>query len=325
MVSSKSLNFLLLVDKKVSSLNQVVGLADSIIKKSKKRIFYKVYEVNYNFLNFLPSHLIYLFSVLKIFKIDKQLNDYTPDLIISCGRISAPLNLILKKKNNCLSIHIQDPYIKKNFFDKIILPRHDKKNFNKNIIRTTTNFINEKKKKIDKNQLKIFEKEVLINNSKENLLILIGGNTFSSKFLSNKIHKLIFFLKKLQSDNLNFYFLYSRRTPKILKQLIKENFSNNSYIWNEIKLNPYWFLLKNSNHILVTSDSVAMTSEAVSTKKPVYIFNLSNLKKKVMNFQNALKDLGITKPFNGTLSKWNYNYHSENERVSQILIDEFNL
>ena len=71
------------------------------------------------------------------------------NFIISCGRIAAPYNLLLKKKYNCKNCHILNPYIKKKSFSKIIIPEYDSLKFisKKNLILTKGTLVD--KKKID--------------------------------------------------------------------------------------------------------------------------------------------------------------------------------
>ena len=71
------------------------------------------------------------------------------NFIISCGRIAAPYNLLLKKKYNCKNCHILNPYIKKKkiIFSKIIIPEYDSLKFisKKNLILTKGTLVDKKK------------------------------------------------------------------------------------------------------------------------------------------------------------------------------------
>ena len=89
---------LVLSDNKQSSNNLCEALISEI--KKIKRISTDYLIINKGIVHYLPNILIYLY--LKIFCNYKKLKFNSFDLIISCGRITAPYNLIYKKiYNSC--------------------------------------------------------------------------------------------------------------------------------------------------------------------------------------------------------------------------------
>jgi len=99
-------------------------------------------------------------------------------------------------------------------------------------------------------------------------------------------------------------------------------FSNISYIWNETSENPYWYLINYSDFFIVSSDSVSMTLDALSTMKPVFIFHLKKVKKKICNFQDYLIEEKLTREFLGKIYNWKYSKISEGKRIARkILVD----
>ena len=113
---------LVLTDNKQSSKNLCEALVTEIKKIKKISTDYLI--INKGILHYFPNILIYLY--LKIFFNYKKLKFNSFDLIISCGMITAPYNLIYKRMFNAKNIHILDPYIFSNCFTKIIIPKHDK-------------------------------------------------------------------------------------------------------------------------------------------------------------------------------------------------------
>ena len=153
-------------------------------------------------------------------------------MIISCGRITAPYNLIYKKIYNCKNCHILNPYIKKNEFSRIVIPEHDSLNeyYKDNLILTKGTLVNLEKINIKnsklKNILKFFDKKFKI------VLVLIGGNGKSSKILFNDLESIIQNLNN--QKKIQIVYCFSRRTPKSLKMQIMKNKKNKSF-FSQIK------------------------------------------------------------------------------------------
>jgi mitochondrial fission protein ELM1 len=99
----------------------------------------------------------------------------------------------------------------------------------------------------------------------------------------------------------------SRRTGEENLKIIQKQCSNdNNFIWNGDGENPYLGMLAWADTILVTADSTSMISDAGTTGKPVYIIPLEGGSNKFTFFHTHLQNLGITRPFEGTLSDWQY-------------------
>lgn len=294
-------NVLIIYDGKISSLNQAMGLINSLKKKSKKKFKIK-------FLSFCPFYkkiigntLIFYYLLIKFLILRKRLDFLNTELIVSCGRVAAPLSLIYKRICQAKIINILDPYFRRKEFDKIIIPYHDEKLRGDNFLRINGALVNKELRKIKKSDADMFSN--LINKNKKNIVILIGGNTRKSTFEGNDINKLTLYLQMINMSQNNLFFLFSRRTSNDIKTDIKHNFKN-AFIWDENSKNPYWFLLSKAHVIIVTEDSISMISEAVSLCKPVYIFRLQKLKKKIRNFTIFLEDKNIAKPFRGSVNLW---------------------
>ena len=139
-------NILVITDNKLSSLNQCNSVVNELKRISNKKIAVEYIEVYLTLLAYLPNFLLYFFFKIRYsFKSIKKI-----DFIISCGRVSAPLNLVLKKKSSAKNCHILNPYFKKGEFDKIIIPEHDIRNtVEKNVITTFGSLVD----------LKVFKKK----------------------------------------------------------------------------------------------------------------------------------------------------------------------
>ena len=92
-----------------------------------------------------------------------------------------------------------------------------------------------------------------------------------------------------------------------------------------MQLNPYWYFVLKSDFFFVTEDSVSMTSEVLSTNKPVFIVPINKLKKKIRFFQKNLLVKGYTKKFEGKLFKWKYKEFNETKRIVFKIKDDLKL
>ncbi len=257
-------------DYREGNRNQLLGVL------SELKLPYKIIEVNYNIFSIMPNFLIQLFNgSIHIKECMKKIicNPY-PDLIISCGRRTAPLSLKIYKrlKIKPILIHLMVPrytFLKK-YFNIIFTPQHDETKDNVNIFKTLGSPNNIKIKineQISQNKSKIFT-----------ITLLLGGDHARYKLSERKIK----FLLRSIEDTIEFDFSLlittSRRTNKgvieYLNHKAKSEFSFIKEIYHPTKksknlLNKF---LQICDEIVVTGDSMSMISEACSIKKPVRIF-----------------------------------------------------
>ena len=99
----------------------------------------------------------------------------------------------------------------------------------------------------------------------------------------------------------------SRRTGAASEAALRARLSGPGvYIWDGRDANPYLGILALADALIVTQDSVSMTSEAIATNKPVYIFKLPGHSRRIGAFHDGLIAEGITRWFDGSLARWEY-------------------
>ena len=109
----------------------------------------------------------------------------------------------------------------------------------------------------------------------------------------------------------------SRRTGEANAAILKAALAGlPAQLWDGTGANPYLGYLALADAIVVTSDSVSMASEAVSTGKPVYVFDLDGGSARFERFHAHLRALGMTRPFDGTLDTWRYTPPDDTARVA---------
>ena len=309
-------NILAITDNKLSSLNQCNSIINELKRISKKKIAVEYMEVYHGLLGYLPNFLIYFFLRIRYFFEPRKKIDF----IISCGRISAPFNLVFKKKRFAKNCHILNPYFKRTEFDKIIIPEHDiKQKVEKNVITTFGSLV-------DSTILKNNSKKKLkpLNSKKKKISFLIGGNGKSSKILFEELEDTINKLNLL-SEDYEVIYCFSRRTPVHIKNMIKQNASSKNFFFPQNENNPYWLLLNISEYVFVTADSISMISDSLSSGKKVYIVPIKKIKTKIKNFTELILEKKMAKLFNGKLENWKYKKLLETNKVCKKLVNTLKL
>jgi hypothetical protein len=112
----------------------------------------------------------------------------------------------------------------------------------------------------------------------------------------------------------------SRRTGAAGVALLRERLHGlAATVWDMTGENPYLAYLAVADAFLVTADSVSMVSEAAATGKPVHVIELAGGDAKFARFHTAMRDAGITRPFNGRIERWAYSPLDDTARAGAAL------
>ena len=303
---------LIITDEKKSSYNQ----CDSLLHYLKEKVKFKIeyLRIEREFIHNLPNSAIYVYLFVRSFF--KKDENKRPDIIISCGRISAPYSLLFKKLNKeCKIFHILDPYFLRSYFDKILIPSHDFYKFSncRNVLEFLGTFVS--KRKLVNEDLNNYKELEL---RKKIIACLIGGDGKSSKLKDSEIINLVDKIN-LISEKYTVVYCFSRRTSVITKRIIKKRKKLKHYCYDYKDKDPYWFLMNKSSHFIVTEDSVSMTSDAAFTGKPIYLVKIKNKKNKIRNFVQNLEKKGVVRYFDGEIESWKYETINESKRIANII------
>jgi len=281
----------ILIDNRMGSVGQARGIAQQLNEEHFELIEKKL---EYTKLSGLPNFirgktLIGLTSDTK-----KTLTAPWPDMVLSISRRTVPVARYIKKKNpETKLIQIMHPgETGLDEFSLVLLPEHDKdKPYRKSFRyligaphRVTPDVLREAREKWA---------DTFKNLPKPLTTIIIGGAIKDRPFtLENaKIlaEKIVAFKKKIGGSIL---ITTSRRTGEAAQKLIMEvlkDIPTHTFLWGNKSENPYLGYLACADNIIVTGDSVSMSSEACGTNKPVFIFEgQSWLTKKHYRFIHAL-------------------------------------
>ncbi len=247
-----------------------------------------------------------------------------PDIVISCGRRSAPLALAIKERTQgkTFCLHIQDPILRRSAFDLIAAPEHDNIT-GPNVIATkgalhkvTNDKINEGMKAYGS----LFKDLPRPYNA-----VLLGGSTNKYNMTREAADELIASILRIRDITKGSVLVTpSFRTPfqDILRNALK---SEPHIFFAEIeKVNPYLAMLGLADTLFVTGDSVNMVCEACFTGKPVYILPLlGHQRGKSLHFIQELMNENIVRMFNNKVETWKYVPFNDTEKIAAIVRQKF--
>jgi len=225
-----------------------------------------------------------------------------PDLLITSGRKAVSASRYIKKqsKGKTFTVHIQDPKCSPKNFDLVAVPHHDKLR-GKNVIVThgAPNRLSTEKLEQAKTDFAPF-----MNLPDPRIAVLIGGNSRTHTMTPGITKNLV---KQLQNIDGSLMITASRRTGAENTKILRDNLHGDTiYFWDGNGDNPYHGMLAWADIILVTEDSVSMISDAGTTGKPVYTIALDGQSKRFDKFHHHMRDIGVTKPFEGNLTTFSY-------------------
>ena len=304
---------LLLTEGMHGMISQVEGLAKSlniefIHEKIELNSFWKLIPPK-----FTPSQNF-------TFKNDIKKNF---DIVISCGRKSVIPSIYLKKKykDKIMNIHIQDPKVSLNNFDYVVVPQHDSLNGN-NVITSIGAIHYLKQDELDQNENYLKNK---INKEKIISLIIGGPNKYYN-YNDKSIGEIFIKIQKNFIDNgYQLIVIPSMRTPQKIINKATNYFDKNQVIINNVDKKAYLSSLKLADYIVVTCDSTSMISEAAITGKPIYVAQMTPIKKnyRFEKFFNLFRSLNIIRNLESSVEKWNYEKLNETDKVSDHIKKKF--
>ncbi|MGB0934543.1 MAG: mitochondrial fission ELM1 family protein [Alphaproteobacteria bacterium] len=229
-----------------------------------------------------------------------------PKMIIAAGRASvAPTAAIRKLTGGSTKvIQLQDPKINPNHFDAVVAPAHDLTSGD-NVIVTKGALHHLSRAHLDEAAQ---HWQAIVGGNRPYVSLIIGGTSKRHRLNPDIIQQMADeILPAVEAIGGSLLIAVSRRTESHNREAIQSCFSDKAaYIWTGEGENPYMGLLGLADYLIVTSDSVSMTSEACFTGKPVYSYHLPGGGKVFKRFHTLFEKEGYTRPFQGKLETWHY-------------------
>lgn len=247
-----------------------------------------------------------------------------PDMLISCGRQSAPVSAAIRRasENKTFTVHIQDPFMDPGQFDVVIVPAHDKIR-GRNVFVTQGSVHHVSTEKL--NSAAGHFRSLLASLPRPLMSVLVGGKNKQQGFSPRSAHD---FAQKLllatTSTGGGLAITFSRRTGERNEAILRQDLEGMpSYFWEGTGENPYFGLLALADVIIVTSDSVSMISEACSTGKPVYIYELPNSGSRHKQFYEGLIQSGSARRFSGVVETWKNMPLDETRKAANFVYERY--
>ncbi len=338
----KKINCWIITEGMIGTQNQCLGVAEALSVEAQ----IKTISLNQPWKTFTPW-----LGFEQKFTFKEPLNPPWPDLVIASGRKAVAASRYIKKKSNgkTFTVQIQDPKCNPKDFDLVAVPHHDSLRSDNLIVTDgAPNRITPEKLQRAKEEFS----DLFTALPSPRTAVLIGGNSRTHKMTPTIMQQLVEQLKKLDGGLM---ITASRRTGEDNLKLLQDGLKDNKYspslregseeglksdlnnkskhphlnpppqgggnifIWDGIGKNPYHAMLAWADHILVTSDSVSMISDAATTGKPTQIINLEGQSKRFDRFHNHMEEIGATRPFKGNLEHFKYAPIDDADKIAKAI------
>lgn len=231
-----------------------------------------------------------------------------PDVLISCGRRSAPVSVAVRRAagGRTFTVHVQNPLTPVRCFDLVVPMAHDGL-AGPNVVATHAALHG-----ITPEKLAAAGAEWRERLGGLSVAVMLGGRSRSHRFTRQTLDKLASGLAALEED---IAVTPSRRTQPDVVDALKARLPR-AWFWDGTGGNPYLGMLALARHVVVTEDSVSMVSEAISTGKPVYVAQMAGRSRRLARFHDSLLSQGVVRVFDGRLGEWRYEPVNETPRIA---------
>ena len=223
-----------------------------------------------------------------------------PSIMLTCGRRVAGISMALKTRakragSDMKTIHLQDPRLKPEFFDMLIVPQHDRVRGNNVIVtKAALNRMSQSHIAATANTVP----QLWQTTASPRVVVMIGGNNRRYKISHDMTMHMAEQLAIFATTNKASLFLVpSRRCPDtVLRHLQTALPQDHCISIANDQPNPYPGILAMADAVIVTSDSINMASEAASTGKPVLIAYWRPETGRIAKFHQTMRDNNHTEP-----------------------------
>ena len=229
-----------------------------------------------------------------------------PRLLIGSGRNSVAPCLAVRRAaaGATFAVQVQNPGATAPRFDLVVPPRHDRVRGG-NVIATRGALHRVTPARLAAEAEKF--RSNVAHLPRPLVAVLVGGSNGVYRFDAPVAAALADGLVALTMQGAGLAVTPSRRTGADNERILRERIDGPSVaMWDGTGDNPYFGFLGLADVIVATCDSVSMVSEAASTGKPVYVFDLPGGSAKFRAFHQDLRAGGVTRAFDGTLDSWTY-------------------
>jgi len=229
-----------------------------------------------------------------------------PNAVVSCGGQAALAAHLIREASDgqVFTIHVQKPPLPASAFDALVVPKHDGLS-GPNVIVTDGAVHRVTRAKLDVAAARFAP--LYAHLAKPRVAVLIGGSNNRYRLTPARMQVFAAQLAALADGGAGLMVTPSRRTePEAAAILNRALAGRTAHVWDGSGENPYFGLLALADAILVTRDSVSMTSEAVFTGKPVLVVDLDGQSRRIELFHDQMAARGYTRRFAGKIENWHF-------------------
>jgi mitochondrial fission protein ELM1 len=195
-----------------------------------------------------------------------------PDVLVTCGRRSALAAMALQHRNTSpmVMVHIQPPAVPQ-AFDLVVVMAHDELSGD-NVVQARTALHGVRAEALAVAGGQADPRFARLPRPWTG--VLLGGSTQRHSFTAEDARALITQLDALRAATGGSLLITpSRRTPAAAVATLGWRYASDPsvFLWDGDAPNPYLAILASSDHLVVTSDSISMISEALATRAQVLI------------------------------------------------------
>jgi uncharacterized protein len=250
-----------------------------------------------------------------------------PDVAITLGSRCAPFGIAMKRRSQgkVVAIHVQRPGVPVEWLDAVIAPWHDQVQ-GENVIETEAALHHVTPAKLA--AAAVEWRDALAHLKRPLAGVILGGSNGLRRyrFSDAAVAKLDANLRALAASGAGIALTTSRRTDANARTRLlatARELGGFAYDTDAGGPNPYLGILALADALVVTEDSVSMTSEALSTGKPVLVADLDGKSGRIAAFQTEMRRQGRTRKFAGKLETWTYTPPDDTARAALALKARF--
>ncbi len=248
-----------------------------------------------------------------------------PDIALAAGRRTIPALRRLKRLSGgrVFTVYFNRPATGTSTADLIVAPRHD--GFIGDRVITPTTPANRLTPEILAATRAAPDPRVAALPGRR-VALLIGGDSRHFQFSDADATQLASAVRQIFVTGASVMATISRRTPApVARALVAAIAEGPGFLWDGAGPNPYVSLRACADAILVTADSVNMTSEAAATGAPVHVFWPRGGHRRMTAFHAALAETGASRTWQGVLEDWSYPPVNATPAIAADILQAFNI
>lgn len=232
-----------------------------------------------------------------------------PDIAIATGHGTVPYLKTLRRASEgaTFTVLLQRPRTRLDVADLIWCPAHDSPQAANVISTPTTPHVMRPGDFLALQRTPAPEIEAM---GRPVAAVLLGGPDTTFNFDASTLEHFAESLRRFVGAGISFLITSSQRTNSaLLRTATEATRGAKRIVWSGLGANPYWSFLAHADLVIVTGDSLNMTSEACATGKPVYVFEPGGGLDKHTLFHAHLRDYGATRPLTAQVdpcATWSY-------------------